>query len=586
MNRLLLIVIGGLLFATSAPAVEKKGDLARDIDELFVEWSRKDSPGFSVAVIRHGQVIHARGYGQANLDTDTPLTADSVFDTFSVTKMFTTVCVARLLDLELATADDDVRKFIPELHEFATPIRIRDLLRCRTGLYDYYMTMMLSGRNFDDTWTAEDVLDLVSRQKSLPFKPGAKWAYSNTDYFLLGLVVERASGKSIREFADEELFGPLKMSSTFFDDERRPLHHRNRVTGYARNAGGRFHLLQMNSNSVGPFGLMTTVADLAKWDAAVREKRLPRGRHVDAFCQDGFLFENLNCLSSFLGRFRGVKRRWYTGGGPGFLAHFARFPDAGLSIALLCKISEEKEWRDGARIVDRIAERCLADKLKPAKKSNGNWDPNPNPINVSDDSLDRFTGAWKKPDGGYVEFDVENGQLQLHQLTRPSRVQRQVSLLNIGGNRFRNAVNVVPYDLEFVDSDESDRSEISIRFRDGYRQKWVPVEFISPGDDQLQGFTGDYYAPDLESIHRITRRGSTLYVQYNFGRKQRLRPTEADTFIPDGGPWPNTFFRFQRTDEATTGYQVDLDRVKRLRFQKLKTSALLESSPRGGQPVP
>ena len=201
--------------------------LSRQVDAMFQQWDSTASPGFMVGVFRDGRLLHQRGYGMANIDYQVPLSEESVFHVMSLSKSFVTVCVAQAMDQGLFAPEDNVRTYIPELNDFGSSITIRHLLTCRSGLRDYWDGMVLLGREPMDSYAAEDVFDFILRQKKLRFAPGERWSYSTSDWFLLGMVVERTSGKSMRQYADEQLFAPLDMRHTFFDDRPEgPLAHR------------------------------------------------------------------------------------------------------------------------------------------------------------------------------------------------------------------------------------------------------------------------------------------------------------------------------------------------------------------------
>ncbi len=194
-------------------------EVSAKVDRLFAPWDRPDTPGYAVGVIRDGRFLHKRGYGSANLEAEAPITPQTTFRSGSLSKSFTCVCLALLLDAGKVALDDDIRKYVPELPEYDTPIRIRHLIRCESGLRDYWFLMQLAGWNIEDAYTGEDLLALLARQRTLEFRPGTQFAYSNTDYFVLGLIIERLTGQSLRQFAHDNLFAPLGMTRTYVDDD-------------------------------------------------------------------------------------------------------------------------------------------------------------------------------------------------------------------------------------------------------------------------------------------------------------------------------------------------------------------------------
>ncbi len=538
-----------------------------DIDALFTKWDRADSPGLAVGVFVDGKAVYTAGYGMANLDEGLPITPDSVFDTFSMAKSFTTACIAILLDEGRITLDDDVRQHVPELPAYAETIRIRHLLRCRTGLQDYIHAMMLSGREIDDVWTKDDVIDMICRQQTTPFSPGEKYNYSNTDYFLLALIVERVSGKSLRDFATERIFAPLEMHDTFFDDDR-SLPQKKRVHGYGRREDGSYHRIDMNSSTVGPLGLKTTVRDLLKWDRNIREDSLGTGRRLQEFFSTGYLINNHNCLCAYPGReYRGLRRDCQTGGGPGFFAHFVRFPDHGLSIALLTNLSERDQWHSMTQIVGDIAQLYVGDHFAEPSESVV-WDDNPQTVQLTTAQLRARTGGYQKPDGTFVRLVFDDGVLALDKFNASYPPSTPIRLTPLSEYRFRDADNYVPYDLVFDSESEEQPDSITVRYQDGYKQQWKRVELVSPGQAELKAYAGEFYCSNLGTVHRISVDDGQLFVQFNFGRRKRLVPATADVFVPATGKADNMRIEFFRDKTGNVqSFEVTFERVHH-RFER------------------
>jgi CubicO group peptidase (beta-lactamase class C family) len=182
--------------------------LTAQTDRLFAAWDKPGSPGAALAVVRDGRVVYQRGYGMANLEYGIPITPATIFDVASVSKQFTAFAVQLLAQDHRLALDDDVRKYLPELHEFGKTITIRDLLHHTSGLRDQWNLLWLAGWRNQDVITEQDVLNLVWRQEELNFEPGAEHLYSNTGYTLLGLIVKRISGRSLDAFCQERMFNP------------------------------------------------------------------------------------------------------------------------------------------------------------------------------------------------------------------------------------------------------------------------------------------------------------------------------------------------------------------------------------------
>ena len=198
--------------------------LTARVDRLFAEWGTPGSPGCVLGVIRDGKLIYARGYGLANLEYNLPLTPKSVLNIASVSKQFTAASILLLAQRGALSLDDDIRKYVPEIPAYnAEPITIRHLLNHTSGIRDWYDLMNLAspigdlsvGRPIEDA----DMLAVIARQKETNFPPGSEYSYSNSGYSLLSVIVKRTSGKTLREFAEANIFAPLGMSHTHFHDD-------------------------------------------------------------------------------------------------------------------------------------------------------------------------------------------------------------------------------------------------------------------------------------------------------------------------------------------------------------------------------
>ena len=205
-----------LLFMTlRVPAFSR--DVAKSkIDDLFSTYSKADSPGCSVGVIRNGNFVLRKSYGEASLELGTPLTSQSIFYLASVSKQFTAASIVLAAEQGFLSLDDDVRKYIPELSDYGYTITLRQMLHQTSGFRDFLSLTYLSGRDISTLSSADAVLRLIARQKGLNNAPGEEFVYSNSNYFLLGVVVKRATGKSLAEFAAANIFHPLGMSHSLF----------------------------------------------------------------------------------------------------------------------------------------------------------------------------------------------------------------------------------------------------------------------------------------------------------------------------------------------------------------------------------
>ena len=321
---------------------DARAALAAKLDPIFGRWDRPDSPGCAIGVIRAGEILCARGYGMANLEHGISNGPATVFDLGSTSKQFTAACIALLAIEGKLDLDDGVQKWIPEIPDYGRPIAIRHLLHHTSGLRDYLVLFSLAGVPSEDWTDASDALAMLSRQKGLNFDPGAEYLYSNSGYFLLSQVVERASGKSLAVFAKERIFDPLGMTHTHFHDDHR-LVVPGRATGYATREEGGLGIEMSDFEQTGDGGVMSTVEDLARWDANFYAPKVGGAPLLEMLRTRGRLNDGKEldyALGLVLGRHGEVSFEAHGGSWAGYRTQMLRFPDRRLTVVVLANLAD------------------------------------------------------------------------------------------------------------------------------------------------------------------------------------------------------------------------------------------------------
>ena len=190
-------------------------DLNKQIGNIFSRWDHADTPGGQVAVEYQGRLICSRCFGLANLEYRVPVTEDTRFHVASVSKQVTVLSLLLLAEAGKLDIDDDIRRYLPDLVSFREPVTLRNLMNNNSGIRDQWELMTLRGIRYIDTITMDDVLETLRPQKTLNFAPGSHYLYSNSGFTLLAEVVRRVSGRSLPDFAKEQIFQPLGMEHTF-----------------------------------------------------------------------------------------------------------------------------------------------------------------------------------------------------------------------------------------------------------------------------------------------------------------------------------------------------------------------------------
>ena len=332
------VVLATIAFVGTAGAQNVGSDsAARWIDSIFAPYASRQSPGCAVGVTRAGSLVFARGYGMADLEHDTPITPATRLYIASLSKQFTAMSIVLLAQDHRLSLDDSIRKWVPEVPSFGATITLRQLLHHTSGLRDYFTLLALSGWPSDGPFTEKAFLDLVARQKSLNFNPGDEFLYSNTGYALLSIVVHRASGETLRDFARERIFDRLGMWSTEFRDDHTQLIPQ-RALGY-QPSGATYKISQPEFDVVGDGGVYSTVEDLAKWDANFRSGKVGGKSAIALLQAPGHLNDGQAIPYGFaltIGQFHGVKTIAHHGAYGGYRSTLLRFPDKDLSVITLC----------------------------------------------------------------------------------------------------------------------------------------------------------------------------------------------------------------------------------------------------------
>src|SRR5256885_1915155 len=265
-------ILAILMIAAAAPLAAQTS-LEGRVDSVFKQYASTETAGCVIGVAQRGRVLLERAYGMADLERSVALTPASILEAGSVSKQFTAAAILLLAQDGKLSLDDPVRRWVPEVPDFGKSLTLRHLLHHTSGLRDWGSLAGIAGwpRNTRAIDHAH-VLQIIARMRELNFPPGAEYEYSNTNYNLLAIVAERASGESLPAFTRRRIFAPLGMTSTSWrDDAMRVV--RGRALSFDRDSTG-WRGERAIENIYGNCCLLTTVGDLLKWNAAFDSSRL------------------------------------------------------------------------------------------------------------------------------------------------------------------------------------------------------------------------------------------------------------------------------------------------------------------------
>jgi len=391
--RLTISLLATVVLSSVASAQQLSPDLASRVDGVFARFARPDSPGCALGVFQNGTITYSKGYGTANLEYGVPITASTPFISGSVAKQFTAAAIALLVEQGRLSLDDDVRKYIPELPDYGARITVDHLVHHTSGLRDFWALVQVAGMRFDDGYTVGDVIRLAARQKHLNFPPGTEYDYSNTGYIALGLIVQRVTGKSLREFTAEEIFGPLGMTSTHFHDDHTMLVP-GRASAYTPLPEGGYRINVWNNDIVGQGGLILTVDDLLKWDENFYTGKVGGPGFLARQLQQGKLANGTTLSYAFgltIGEYRGLRLVEHGGSSGGYRTIISRFPTEHTSVVALCNTTEANT----TMLSHQVADIVFGSKLSaPAQRATRPDSAAPRGTMPAADDLSTLTGRY------------------------------------------------------------------------------------------------------------------------------------------------------------------------------------------------
>lgn len=550
-----LALVCGSAMAQSGNEGRQPDSINDRVDKLFSLWDRPESPGCALAIIKNGGIVYKRGYGAADLDHNIPITSATVFHVASVSKQFTALSILLLVQQGKLSLDDPVRKYIPELRDFGTPLTIRHLLHHTSGLRDQWSLLIMSGwRLSEDVVRDEDVLDLVSRMKALNFKPGDQHLYSNTGFTLLAQIVKRVSGQSLREFTEANIFKPLGMSHTFFRDDHAVI-VKNQAYAYNPGPGGVFKLSVPNYDTVGASSLLTTVEDLALWDQNFYDYRVGNRGILEQMQTPGVL-NNGEKLDYAMGlavlKYKGLRVVEHAGGDAGYRSHLMRFPDQRFSVACLCNAGNANPTRLARLVADIYLAGQLVEETKEKAAPVAE-------VKLTDQQRERNLGVyWNSATADLARVTQSNGKLFIAAAGGSSE------LSPLDENRFR--ILARPGEVTFEAAEIGSARRLKLTLEGSAPVSYDAVKAFAPTAEQLSEYAGAYYSDEIDSTYRLAVQEGKLVLLRKKYPPATLQPQFSDAF----NSYSNLgTIRFTRDpNNRVTGFILDAGRIRNFQFVK------------------
>jgi len=437
-----------------------------------------------------------------------PLSPESVFYVGSVSKQFTAASVVLAAEQGILSLDDNVRRYIPELPDYGHTITLRQMLNQTSGFRDFFGLIYFSGHDAAEFNSPNEILKLIERQKGLNNVPGTEFVYSNTNYFLLGVVLQRATGKTLAQYAAENIFHPLGMAHTrFYDDASGVVP--GRVAAYDPSPNGQFLVDWSTTYAVvGAGGLMTTVDDLLQWDNNFYTNRLGKGTLVKQLETPGILNDGNKIaygMGLVPGNYRGLPTIEHNGALFGYTADLLRFPDQRFTVICLCNVSNAEPEEKSLRVADIY--------LKTEMQSDSI------PVSAVDRDLPDpalFAGQYLDPRTHTIySLTASDGHLQ-----------------GWGSNLMRKNANQF-YDLygnvfTFEGSKDSMKASFDRNGETTFTGKRLSEVHLD--DAALRGFTGNYRSPEVDGAIQLSAENGNLILKNRSNPPVTLTPIANNEF--------------------------------------------------------
>jgi CubicO group peptidase (beta-lactamase class C family) len=543
-NAAIIALSAGSFAAPDCFAQQDSGDLEGKVDKVFAAYDKPDSPGCALGVVRDGEFVYKKGYGEGNLELSVPLTPQSVFYMGSVSKQFTAASVVLASEQGYLSLDDDVRKYVPEVPSYGKTITLRQMLHHTSGFRDILGLILLAGRNFEDIHPTPELLDLLSRQKALNYMPGDEYLYSNTNFFLFSVIIKRATGKPLSQFAEENIFKPLGMTHTRFYDDHSVVVP-GRVPAYEPRPSGGFRVdWSTNFDKIGDGGLMSSVDDLLLWDRNFYANKLGKGTLLKEMQTPGVLNNGKQieyALGLTISTYRGLPIVEHGGALFGYRTELLRFPQQKFSVITLCNVGTSNP----GRLSYQVADLYLAGQLspEPAASAAASVDAQP------------FAGWYRN--------------LESHSVLEISTSKEGVGAF---GTLFkpRDATHFVATAGPEIAFDRQPNSglRLTLNFKDTSPQIFERYEPLKASEEGLARYAGEYTSTELQATYRFAVKDGKLTLATNWQEPAVLEPTILDEFQ---GPF-GTAIVFRRDAAGhVTGCDLFAGRVRNIAFAKTMT---------------
>jgi CubicO group peptidase (beta-lactamase class C family) len=527
-------------------SAQTRQDTIGRIEQIFSRC-KAENPGCQLSISQNGQLFFSKAWGLADLERNVALTTNSIIEAGSVSKQFTAAAILLLAQQQKLSLNDDVRKYIPELPDYGKTIRIKHLIHHTSGLKDWGEIAKIAGcPRTTKTYNNADALNIVCQQNNLNNNPGDEMLYSNSNYNLLAIIVERVSGLSLSDFTSKYIFVPANMKNTSWRDNYKRIVP-NRALAY-KIRDNNYETSMPNENVYGNGGLLTTSEDLIKWNEFYLKGKLGGLSLLDEQITPDTLNNgeiNYYAAGLFVQDCNGLHCIRHDGATAGYRCCLVQYPQINLSISFLSNTAEF-----GPRAVVKEIEDIF---ITNSKKQNNNSERK----QILADNYDCFTGWYKNEKSGDGMF-----------------FQGTKNELNVFGDtplKQTNKNEFIAGDIIYSFQDTNylkviTPNNFNAGTTDTFNYFKVPTKSI---DSNIHQYIGDYYSKNAQASYSILLNDSNkLMLIQKPNQFLKLIPTYTDGYYIDGID-DILYFTRNKNNEIEKMF-ISAQRARNIEFIKIK----------------
>ncbi|MGN6292570.1 MAG: serine hydrolase domain-containing protein [Chitinophagaceae bacterium] len=378
-SHLLLVLLASLwpYFSQAQPASEKT---ARQIDSIVAANLPKTAPGCVVLIAKEGTLFYHKAYGLADINKKTPMQMSMLFRTGSMGKQYTAIAVLQLVEKGRIRLQDSIQVYVKDFPHKVYPVTIENLLNHTSGIIDFQVIQNPDPAKVHDHYTPKQGVDYF-KDEPLLFKPGTTFQYSNSNYYLLGYIIEQVTGQPFGKYLQQHILGPAQLTSTFYIPGNPMI--RNMTPGYSRFDGKNWENAELEDTSIlySAGGLAATTEDVWKWHKTLQQgtllsKPMLTRAYTPAKLENGKL--SPYGYGWYIKNIDGLKTIEHSGSTDGYQTDEIWVPEKDLFIVTLFNGFEaDMDWQS---VTNEIARTALELQRKDLK--------------LDSDSLNRFVGTY------------------------------------------------------------------------------------------------------------------------------------------------------------------------------------------------